>query len=261
MARHDAGRLEAFRDGGKPVVVPIIQIILSRAPDAARKWVDVVTSWDFQRVPAHFETNLAVKPKELRQAFAFLDEGKNSVRFCDEDVAFLREALDSLPPDLALDTPLGPLRGKACGLERGQLADEGRTRSDTRWRNIRARWPRCGDPASGRLRSMFVCGGITTVSLLTASRGHARFTHGSSWPCVQRVSAPPPQMDSIISCCVTEMRLSLRPSAIGGGSPPSPPAPRRALIARRRRGGRRGARFWRRGTVDASAAPCACAAP
>ena len=118
---------EAFRDGGKPVVVPIIQIILSRAPDAARKWVDVVTSWDFQRVlPAHFETNLAVKPKELRQAFAFLDEGKNSVRFCDEDVAFLREALDSLPPDLALyDTPLGPLRGKACGLERGQLADEG----------------------------------------------------------------------------------------------------------------------------------------
>ena len=41
-------------------------------------------------------------------------------------LAFLREALDSLPPDLALyDTPLGPLRGKACGLERGQLADEG----------------------------------------------------------------------------------------------------------------------------------------
>ena len=93
------------------------------APDAARKWVDVVTSWDFQRVlPAHFETNLAVKPAELRRAFSFLDEGKNSVRFCDEDVAFLRDALDSLPPDLALyDTPLGPLRGKACGLEKGTL--------------------------------------------------------------------------------------------------------------------------------------------
>ena len=49
-----------------------------------------------------------------------------AAELCDEDVAFLREALDSLPPDLALyDTPLGPLRGKACGLERGQLADEG----------------------------------------------------------------------------------------------------------------------------------------
>jgi len=39
------------------------------------------------------------------------------VRFCDEDVQFLREALDGLPPDLALfDTPLGPLRGKKCNL-------------------------------------------------------------------------------------------------------------------------------------------------
>ena len=38
------------------------------------------------------------------------------MRYCDEDVAFLREALEGLPPDLALfDTPLGPLRGEPCG--------------------------------------------------------------------------------------------------------------------------------------------------
>ena len=39
------------------------------------------------------------------------------VRFCDEDVLFLRQALEGLPPDLALfPTPIGELRGKTCGL-------------------------------------------------------------------------------------------------------------------------------------------------
>ena len=39
----------------------------------------------------------------------------NQVRYCDEDIAFLRDALDGLPPDLALlPTPLGPLRGAPC---------------------------------------------------------------------------------------------------------------------------------------------------
>ena len=33
---------DAFRDGGKPVVVPIIQIIYSRAPEAASAWLDKV---------------------------------------------------------------------------------------------------------------------------------------------------------------------------------------------------------------------------
>lgn len=56
-------------------------------------------------------------PETLRKAFAFLDKGENTVRFCDEDVAFLRDALEGLPPNLALfDTPLGPLRGEPCGL-------------------------------------------------------------------------------------------------------------------------------------------------
>ena len=37
------------------------------------------------------------------------------VRYCDEDVAFLRDALEGLPSDLALfPTPLGPLKGAAC---------------------------------------------------------------------------------------------------------------------------------------------------
>jgi hypothetical protein len=39
------------------------------------------------------------------------------VRFCDEDVYFLRESLSGLPSNLALyPTPLGPLRGKDCQL-------------------------------------------------------------------------------------------------------------------------------------------------
>ena len=42
------------------------------------------------------------------------------MRFCEEDVQFLNDAIDGLdqgPPDLALyPTPLGPLRGKPCNL-------------------------------------------------------------------------------------------------------------------------------------------------
>ena len=78
-----------------------------------------MTSWDFQRVvPAHFDAPLTVGPAEFRQTFDFLAKGKNDVRFCDEDVLFLRDTLEGLPPDLALfETPLGPLKGRAdCAL-------------------------------------------------------------------------------------------------------------------------------------------------
>ena len=77
-----------------------------------------MSKWDFERiVPAHFDAPIKAGPKELAAAFDFLKTGRNEVRFCDEDVAFLREALDGLPPDLALfDTPLGSLRGKQCNL-------------------------------------------------------------------------------------------------------------------------------------------------
>ena len=51
-------------------------------------------------MPAHFDAPIAATPPTLRQAFAFLASGKNEVRFCDEDVHFLREALEGLPPDL-----------------------------------------------------------------------------------------------------------------------------------------------------------------
>ena len=109
---------ERFSQGGAPLVAPIIQIILSRAPAASAAWVAQVMSWDFVRVvPAHFDAPVAATPASLRPAFDFLAQGANEVRYCDEDVAFLREALEGLPPDLALfDTPLGPLRGKPCDI-------------------------------------------------------------------------------------------------------------------------------------------------
>ena len=110
---------EYFSADGKPVVAPIIQIILSRAPEASKAWIDTVTSWDFERVvPAHFDAPIAAGPAEFRATFDFIAKGKNEVRFCDEDVLFLREALEGLPPDLALfDTPLGSLRGRTdCAL-------------------------------------------------------------------------------------------------------------------------------------------------
>lgn len=70
-----------------------------------------------QVVPCHFDPLLKLKPAEFREAFSFVDRGDNVVRSCDEDIAFLREALDGLPPNLALfPSLLGPLRGQPCGL-------------------------------------------------------------------------------------------------------------------------------------------------
>lgn len=105
-----------FSQDGAPLVAPIIQIILSRAPGASKAWANQVMSWDFERViPAHFDAPIAATPATLRPAFNFLAVGTNEVRYCDEDIAFLRDALDGLPPDLALlPTPLGPLRGTPC---------------------------------------------------------------------------------------------------------------------------------------------------
>lgn len=110
---------ERFAADGRPVVVPIIQIILSRAPEASAAWLDTICSWPFETViPAHFDAPVKATPATLRRAFAFVDQKENVVPYCDEDVAFLRDALEGLPPNLALfPTPYGPLRGdKTCGL-------------------------------------------------------------------------------------------------------------------------------------------------
>ena len=58
---------ERFSQGGTPVVVPIIQIILSRAPDASKAWVDTLLSWEFERVlPAHFDSPIKATPETLK---------------------------------------------------------------------------------------------------------------------------------------------------------------------------------------------------
>ena len=111
----------ALRDDGRPVVAPIIQIILARQPDAARAWVSTLCSWDFQRVvTAHFDAPIQAGPAELRRTFAFLTaegDAQGRGRFCDADAEFLREKLAGLPDDLALyPSALGPLRGMQCDL-------------------------------------------------------------------------------------------------------------------------------------------------
>ncbi|EJK71110.1 hypothetical protein THAOC_07481, partial [Thalassiosira oceanica] len=118
----EARDFETFSAGGKATVLPIIQIILSRDPGELRRWIEIVERWDFSRiVPMHLDAPLAVKPKELRSAFRFLAEGEtatNRVRFCDEDVEFLRKAEEGPLSFSVYKTPLGALRGEPCGLVR-----------------------------------------------------------------------------------------------------------------------------------------------
>jgi len=113
---------QVFSNGGKPTVLPIIQIILSRGPEEMRRWLGVVTKWDFKRVvPMHLDAPLDLTPSEFEDAFLFLKSGDydyNRVRFCDEDVEFLRKAEEGPLSFSVYKTPLGPLRGETCGIQR-----------------------------------------------------------------------------------------------------------------------------------------------
>ena len=109
---------EVFSAGGKPTILPIIQIILSRGPDEVKRWLDVVGKWDFTRVvPAHLDAPLSIGPEEFKEPFSFVESGRNEVRFCDEDVAFLRAAEEGPLSFSVYKSSLGALKGKnACGL-------------------------------------------------------------------------------------------------------------------------------------------------
>ena len=109
---------EIFSDSGKPTILPIIQIILVRGPDEVKRWLDVVTKWDFtQVVPAHLDAPLAIGPNEFKEPFRWVESGKNEVRFCDEDVQFLRKAEEGPLKFSVYESSLGTLRGKkSCNL-------------------------------------------------------------------------------------------------------------------------------------------------
>jgi len=111
---------QVYSKGGKATIFPIIQIILARgnSGQATQAWVDKVSQWDFDRVvPAHLDAPLAMGPSEFRSNFDFIREGVNEVRFCDEDVAFLRSAEEGFLDFSVYKSKLGPLRSRTvCGL-------------------------------------------------------------------------------------------------------------------------------------------------
>jgi len=111
-----------YSSDGAPTLLPIIQIILNRgvADGSLLAWVAKVQSWEFERVvPAHLDAPISIGPADFGAPFDFAARGGNEVRFCDEDVALLRQA--ELGP-LAFSvgkTSLGPLTGASCNLGRG----------------------------------------------------------------------------------------------------------------------------------------------
>jgi hypothetical protein len=85
---------------------------------ATQEWVNRVSKWDFTRViPAHLDAPLAMCPAEFRSNFDFIQEGVNKVRFCDEDVAFLRSAEEGFLNFSVYKSKLGPLQSNTkCDL-------------------------------------------------------------------------------------------------------------------------------------------------
>jgi len=109
---------------GQPTLLPIVQIILNRglADDSLQAWVEKVKRWEFDTVvPQHLDAPLALTPAQFAASFeAFPRNGGNEVRFCDEDVALLREAERGPLKFSVGKTASGPLTGVPCDLGGGE---------------------------------------------------------------------------------------------------------------------------------------------
>jgi hypothetical protein len=84
---------ELLRDR-KLLVAPVLQtLILNRAPEETLAWVDIVASWDFERIiPCHFDSPIAAQPQQFRQAFAFLEKAAFTNNFLpDSDLELLKK--------------------------------------------------------------------------------------------------------------------------------------------------------------------------
>ncbi|GMH59768.1 hypothetical protein TrST_g1589 [Triparma strigata] len=115
---------EKYSAGGRPTLLPIIQIILNRglADGSLREWVEKVKRWDFDLViPQHLDAPLALTPAQFASPFeSFSKNGGNEMRFCDEDVALLREAERGPLAFSVGKTANGPLTGVKCDLGSGE---------------------------------------------------------------------------------------------------------------------------------------------
>ena len=70
--------------------------------------------WDFEHVePQHLNAPLSnIGPKEFAETFQFARDKVSKVRFCDEDVKFLREAEEGVLSFSVCKSELGGLRGQ-----------------------------------------------------------------------------------------------------------------------------------------------------
>lgn len=104
-----------YQNNGVPTIFPIIQIILSRGNSGqdTLTWVNKVKRWPFTRIiPQHLNGPITLSPNEFADIFSFISEGSNTVRFCDEDVKFLREAEEGFLNFSVYKSRLGTLKGK-----------------------------------------------------------------------------------------------------------------------------------------------------
>ncbi|MBW4586916.1 DUF4336 domain-containing protein [Aetokthonos hydrillicola Thurmond2011] len=97
----------ALRGYGRPFVAPILQtLIFPQAPTRVLRWVDKISSWDFERIiPCHFDAPIEANPSQFRHAFAFLDKKSSSYvnpfatrsyLLPEEDFKFIKELEASL---------------------------------------------------------------------------------------------------------------------------------------------------------------------
>ena len=108
---------QAYSANGAPTVYTIVQIILSRgnSGEATLEWVDKVKQWPFKRViPAHLDAPLNIGPKEFSATYDFIRNGRNQVRYCNNDVKVLQKAEEGPLNFSVYPSKLGLLQGQQC---------------------------------------------------------------------------------------------------------------------------------------------------
>jgi hypothetical protein len=73
-------------------VAPILQtLILNRAPEETRNWIDKIIRWDFEQIiPCHFDAPIQAGREAIHKAFVFL-ENERTEDYSEQDMHLLRK--------------------------------------------------------------------------------------------------------------------------------------------------------------------------
>lgn len=93
-AEWQAGYMDSFQQiANKLIVSPILRaLVLEKSTTLILPWLDEITSWDFDKViPAHYDAPVKAGPKDVRDAFSFVDGNPDALKLPEDDMKTLND--------------------------------------------------------------------------------------------------------------------------------------------------------------------------